>query len=76
MKQERTEKVEHLDGRADIVHRHFKDLFTTNLMLSYLSGIEQQWPYEIILALPMMVHVSVKLRLSFGHALRAQRIRL
>ena len=55
-----TEKVEHLDGRTDIVHRHFRELFTDHSNAAIPEWIEQPWPYEILLTLPMIDGARVR----------------
>ena len=50
----RTEKVEHLDGRTDTVHKHCKQLFTDHSHAVILELIEQRWPYDILLAFPVI----------------------
>ena len=50
----RTEKVEHLKGRTDIVHGHFKELFTDPSHAEIPEWIEQRWPCETLHSLPMI----------------------
>ena len=56
----RTEKVDRLDGRTDIVHKHFKELFTDHSRAVIPEWIEQRWPCEILLALPMIDGARVR----------------
>ena len=51
---ERTEKVEHLQGRTDIVHKHCKELFTDPSQAEVPEWIEQRWPCETHHSLPMI----------------------
>ena len=54
MKHERMEKVEHLQGRTDIVHEHFQGLFTDPSHAEVPEWIEQRWPLESLFSLPMI----------------------
>ena len=45
-------KVEHLQGRTDIVHEHFKKVFTDPSHAEVLEGIWQRWPWETLHSLP------------------------
>ena len=47
-----TERVEDLQGRTDIVHKHFKELFTYPLHKETPEWIWQRWPYEVLQSLP------------------------
>ena len=49
----RTEKMEHLQGRTDIVHEHFKDYFTDPLHAEVPEWIGQGWLWETLHSLPM-----------------------
>ena len=50
----RTEKVERLKGRTDIVHGQFKELCTDPSQAEILEWIEQRWPCETLHSLPMI----------------------
>ena len=45
-------KVEDLDGRTNIVHQHFKELFTDPLQKGIPEWIWQRWPFEVLQSLP------------------------
>ena len=47
-----TERVEDLQRRTDIVHNHFKELFTDPLHKETPEWIWQRWPYEVLQSLP------------------------
>ena len=46
-----TERVEDLQGRTDIVHKHFKELFTDPLHKETLEWVWQRWPNEVLQSL-------------------------
>ena len=52
-------KKKHLNGRTDVVHEHFKELFTDPSHAELPDWIEQRWPCESILSLPMIDGVRV-----------------
>ena len=52
--------MEHLDGRTDTAQALEKNSSLTTRMLSYLRLIEQRWPCEMILALPMIDGARVR----------------
>ena len=45
-------KAEDLDGRTNIVHQHFKELFTDLLQKAIPEWIWQRWPHEVLQSLP------------------------
>ena len=47
-----TERVEDLQGRTDIVHNHFKELFTDPLHKETPEWIWQRWPREVLREVP------------------------
>ena len=48
-----TEKIEDLQGRTEIVHKHFSDLFTDTTEEVTPEWIERRWPRETLEALPV-----------------------
>ena len=56
----RTERVEHLQGRTDIVHEHFKELFTDPSHAELLDWIEQRQACESLFSLPMIDGAQVR----------------
>ena len=51
---ERTEKVEHVKGRTDMVHDYFNELFTGLSHAEIPEWIEQRWLCETMHSLPMI----------------------
>ena len=47
-----TGRVEDLQGRTDIVHNHFKELFTDPLHKETPERFWQRWPCEVLQSLP------------------------
>ena len=45
--------MEHLQGRTDIVHEHFKLLFADPSHAEVPEWIGQRWPWETIHSFPM-----------------------
>ena len=48
------ERVEALHGRTDIVHDHFKELFTDPLHKEAPEWIWQRWPWEVLRSRPII----------------------
>ena len=47
-------KIEDLHGRTEIVHKHFRDLFTDTTNEVKPEWIERRWPRETLDALPVI----------------------
>ena len=54
------ERVEDLLGRTDIVHDHFKELFTDPLHKETPGWIWPRWPQEVLQFLPLIDNQSRK----------------
>ena len=46
--------MEHLQGRTEIVHEHFKELFNDTSHADIPESIEQRWPWETLESLPLI----------------------
>ena len=44
----------HLQGRTEVVHEHFKELFNDTSHADIHESIEQRWPWETLESLPLI----------------------
>ena len=60
-----TERVKDLQGRTDVVHKHFKELSTDPLHKETPEWIWQRWPCEVLRSLPTLDGQRVKAAYAF-----------